>query len=701
MRFFKLEKKGYIVIGIAIFFILSFLSLVVMPYDLDIITSIGNETNNSIGVYGITVNDSISLNGTSINDWTDLEKNETINFTEVDPIFTAWGYDYVNLINTPDLTDLSNYFNKSVSNSTGFIGLTCANGKIAEFQGGVWTCGTDSSGLSTIYSGNGYAYITGGDTVNVNETALSDVEGISLVGDYQFDTNVSDSSIYNNDGILSGDSEIKQGLLVLDGTTAYATLPDFSSSFDDEATIIGWIKLQQNTSTSVTYTGLWELQTGASATHYPYTNSLAYIGTFRSARVDSIVLSPDIDRTKWHMITITTKAGANGWNFYQNDELIKTETGEATVSIDGSNMWLGGQSVVFLRGEMDNVKIYNRSLTSKEITNIYDEENIKYGHFNELKIPYKQSTNTNLGSFSLGDVVGHNGYASAITIEGGLMIESPNDASGLYIFSLFSENGATRRASIYQASTGVLNFYNDVNSGITRFWNKDASGNSKTSLYIKHDKLLVYNQDASASSLWIDRANSWTGINGVPTTDFEVFGDTRLNGDLEVTGDFSAKRPYGMFSSNISQVITVADIVNVINFTHVEDTWQIECENNENITVQQSGDYLITLSVVVVTDSNNKHFDVFPQTTHGDGVTMVNVPRSNTQIEIETAGTEQVISVSFILDLNSGDKFRIMYSSDDAGSMTVWHSGHGIGANAIPETPSIIMTVTKVSEITD
>jgi len=44
----------------------------------------------------------------------------------------------------------------------------------------------------------------------------------------------------------------------------------------------------------------------------------------------------------------------------------------------------------------------------------------------------------------------------------------------------------------------------------------------------------------SASSLWIDRANSWTGINGVPTTDFEVFGDTRLNGDLEVTGDATA-----------------------------------------------------------------------------------------------------------------------------------------------------------------
>jgi len=60
-----------------------------------------------------------------------------------------------------------------------------------------------------------------------------------------------------------------------------------------------------------------------------------------------------------------------------------------------------------------------------------------------------------------------------------------------------------------------------------------------------------------------------------------------------------------------------------------------------------------------------------------------------------------LISVSFILDLNAGDKFRIMYSSDDAGSMTVWTAGHGVGVNAVPETPSMIMTVSKVSEITD
>jgi len=177
--------------------------------------------------------------------------------------------------------------------------------------------------------------------------------------------------------------------------------------------------------------------------------------------------------------------------------------------------------------------------------------------------------------------------------------------------------------------------------------------------------------------------------------------DVLVDGNLNVMGNFSIKNPYGSWSSNESQVVAVADVVQVMNFSHEEDTYLMGIEGNENITVHKSGDYLITLSVVVVTDSSNKHFDVWPQTTHADGVTMANVPRSNTQIFIENAGTEQIISVSFILDLHEMDKFRIMYGSDDADSMTVWHDGHGTGVNAVPETPSIIMTVTKISEITD
>jgi len=191
------------------------------------------------------------------------------------------------------------------------------------------------------------------------------------------------------------------------------------------------------------------------------------------------------------------------------------------------------------------------------------------------------------------------------------------------------------------------------------------------------------------------------------TIDNIIDGWIRITGNLNVTenlnvdGNFSAKIPYGMFSSNISQVVQVAETVYTMNFSHVEDNYLMGLENYENITIQQSGDYMITLSGLFVTDSNNKHFEMFPQTTHDDGVTFVNVPRSNTLIEVENAGTHGLISVSFILDLNAGDKFRIMYSSDDAGSMTVWTAGHGVGVNAVPETPSMVMTVSKVSEITD
>jgi hypothetical protein len=187
-----------------------------------------------------------------------------------------------------------------------------------------------------------------------------------------------------------------------------------------------------------------------------------------------------------------------------------------------------------------------------------------------------------------------------------------------------------------------------------------------------------------------------------PQNTLNVLGDLNVTGNLYIGGNVSMKRPYGMFSSNESQIVLLADTVYTMNFSHVEDQYLMYLNgDNENITIQQSGDYLITLSVIVVTDTNNKHFNIFPQSTHRNSGVFQNVPRSNTRVEIENAGTEQIIAVPFILDFDAGDKFRIMYSSDDAGSMTVWTAGSGAGINAIPETPSIIMTINKISEITD
>jgi hypothetical protein len=166
-----------------------------------------------------------------------------------------------------------------------------------------------------------------------------------------------------------------------------------------------------------------------------------------------------------------------------------------------------------------------------------------------------------------------------------------------------------------------------------------------------------------------------------------------------VDGNFSAKRPYIMVSSNESQIVGVANTVYVMNYSHLEDEYLMGLEGNKNITFQDSGDYVISISTIIVTDSNNKHFSVFPQIWNGTNWN--NIIRGNTRLNIENAGIEEIIAVVFMVDIESGEKLRLMYSSDDAGSMTVWTAGSGSGANAIPETPSTILTVFKHSEITD
>lgn len=178
--------------------------------------------------------------------------------------------------------------------------------------------------------------------------------------------------------------------------------------------------------------------------------------------------------------------------------------------------------------------------------------------------------------------------------------------------------------------------------------------------------------------------------------DANIYGDIHGFGNLIIEGNMSIKRPYGMFSSTQDQIIAVAETAYPITFNWTEDVWEItKSSDNSNFTVQVSGDYFIELSAIVVTDTNNKHIEVWLQ------INGVNVPRSSTRLEIENAGTEQVIAVPFILDMDAGDTFRVMYASDDAGSTLQYTASHGTGANTVPECPSIIMTITKISEITD
>jgi len=265
----------------------------------------------------------------------------------------------------------------------------------------------------------------------------------------------------------------------------------------------------------------------------------------------------------------------------------------------------------------------------------------------------------------------------------------------------------SKHSNIDGAVVGML-MTNPPNIEAPHFWLQSggpgqASGIARSFMIVNENATILNSENRSDCQTWadhygtdllIDCNTTTTGADLFVGDDAQIVGDMYAN-NVIINGSFSAKRAYGMFSSNESQVTIDADVAYPMNFSHVEDTYLVELINNENITVNDSGDYLIELSVIIITDSNNKHFSVWPQ------INGVNVPRSTTRLEIENSGTEQVIAVPFILDLEAGDNFRIMFLSDDAGSSTVWTAGYGSGANAVPETPSIILTMTKISETTD
>lgn len=136
--------------------------------------------------------------------------------------------------------------------------------------------------------------------------------------------------------------------VVLNGSSQYINLPTSVAAFPKNTATLA-ILLQRNVATPPTYPngpGFARCEgSGMAASVYPWLDGLIYCATFRTLtlnRVNSITPSSKVDRTVPHMVTVTTKPGANGWQFYQNGIQIANTTGEATLSIDtAGGIYLG------------------------------------------------------------------------------------------------------------------------------------------------------------------------------------------------------------------------------------------------------------------------------------------------------------------------------------------------------------------------
>jgi len=205
-----------------------------------------------------------------------------------------------------------------------------------------------------------------------------------LVGYWRLDRESGDVIDYSGEGNDGAPQNgVNRGVDGVFGTQAfefnysnqeYVSHPDLSSKFDDEATISLWLKRSdQNTPGDSSATGLFNYgyNQNNDRSHYPWTDGNLYLSTFSDDRLVDGLDNTGFDKTKWHHFLITTEPGENNYRVYQNGTLIAEREGPQELTLP-SNMRFGySDDSYYFNGKMDEVRLYNRSLSEQEVNELY------------------------------------------------------------------------------------------------------------------------------------------------------------------------------------------------------------------------------------------------------------------------------------------------------------------------------------------
>lgn len=468
----------------------------------DVVTLfLNNETEQAVTVYvssgtnlvGVDLyqNRLIVHNGTGgIVTTTHLDTADTISDTDISNIYS---------VSSPDLTvEYGKEF--YIWPDTTFV----PNGQVTAHDidiNGVLTLGSNTGTITGTWDSTGGSFSsdllvkftsTGSETITSSTGTFNDVEigpvdagsilSNGLVAHWKFDEGADNTCSGGQDacdsvggyhatftGTVSWQSSEKPTLsvanpysLYVDGTDDYMTIGNMTSEFGNDASITMWLKLDANTPPE-NDTGLMTMGTNGFSMHYPYTNNLIYTDVFRTDRpITTSNLS--FDKTQWHLLTITTAGGGN-YNLYQNDNTaFYTTSAQTSVSLPTTAYLMGDASSYDYAGYMDDVRLYNRELTTAEIASIY---NLTEG-------------TAATGSFVLG---------SNMDVDGNLTINAPdNELQGsLYTITLSGSwlNYAGEAGFIRGSSTLSLDGGDQTLSGSTIFNNlsKTVTTAQKLTIY--------------------------------------------------------------------------------------------------------------------------------------------------------------------------------------------------------------------------
>ena len=194
-------------------------------------------------------------------------------------------------------------------------------------------------------------------------------------------TGSADGTLTNGVGFDSANG----GTWNFDGTNDYITLPSSiatSLNGGEEASLNMWVKLNSN-SNSVANTGIIQLSgySNGNGNLYWYQNGYTYLDIFITTRY-RVWINTVLDPRNWHMLTITTTSGTNGWKAYLNGILQFQTTGQSTVSVNSTiqgGLTLGENSGGrYTNGNIASCFIYDKALTADEVQQNFQAQSSRF-----------------------------------------------------------------------------------------------------------------------------------------------------------------------------------------------------------------------------------------------------------------------------------------------------------------------------------
>ena len=159
----------------------------------------------------------------------------------------------------------------------------------------------------------------------------------------------------------------------------------------------------------------------------------------------------------------------------------------------------------------------------------------------------------------------------------------------------------------------------------------------------------------------------------------------------QVSNAVNAPKPYGSFYSTVDQLNPVADAVNKMTLNQTVSAFNVSVGSiNSRVYVAEEAVYNIQFSAQLDKSSANADAIYIWLMVNG-----VNVPNSTTKVVISGSDAETVAAWNFVVPLAENDYFEIAWSSPD---ITIFLAEEPRTAT-IPEIPSVILTVTWVSNV--